>query len=478
MRLGSKLLLGAAAGAVILGALGGAAALHVLHAEGVTPRVLGPYLAFRTSGHNALIERTGTMADALLTRLDRGAAGALVVPPLVIGAQPAGPVLPPGGRERLVTSGEQARDAMRDALPGDVITFAPGDYQIRFPLPAARPGTAQAPITVRAPLPGSVRLEFAVGEAFPVSAPYWRFENLEIRGACTKWACEHAFHVVGGAHHFVARNNVIQDFDAHVKINGEKGRFPDHGLIEGNTLRNSAPRVTTRSVTPIDLVAASDWIIRANLVTDFIKGDGDRISYGIFAKGAAQRTVIERNVVVCEAALRGAPGQRVGISFGGGGTGKPYCRDGRCITEHDDGLMRANLVMSCSDSGVYLNNAAGSRLVDNTFLDTAGVQVRFPGSVATLDGNLVDGPLRPDDGGVVRASADNRATALGWLYAGYHPQRALFADAGAFDLHWDGTPPTRADGAGSPAPGPDLCGVERVAGAPYGAFADFARCLR
>ncbi|MDT1847664.1 right-handed parallel beta-helix repeat-containing protein, partial [Acinetobacter baumannii] len=91
-----------------------------------------------------------------------------------------------------------------------------------------------------------------------------------------------------------------------------------------------------------------------NVITDFVKVGGDRISYGAFAKGAARGTVFEGNVVVCEHLLRGHPGQRVGLSFGGGGTGKPYCRDGRCDAEHEGGTMRANLVASCSDAGIYV----------------------------------------------------------------------------------------------------------------------------
>jgi hypothetical protein len=319
-----------------------------------------------------------------------------------------------------------------------------------------------------------VSIAVASGEGFTVKAPYWHFENLGLHGACSHDEyCDHAFHVVGNAHHFVARNNTIRDFNAHFKINGERGAFPDHGLIEANTLGNAAPRQTSRPVTPIDLVAASDWTIRANLIHDFVKAWGDRVSYGAFAKGAAERTVFERNVVLCEAALTRQPGQRIGLSFGGGGSGKPYCRDARCITEHDGGIMRANLVAGCSDVGIYLNSAAGTRLVDNTLVDTAGVQVRFPTSSATFEGNLVDGPLRPDEGGVLRLG-DNLSTAIGWLYVGRHPQRALFADPARFDLRWRGDAPRRD--ADTPAAG--LCGAARGAQRAYGAFDEFRACLR
>jgi hypothetical protein len=458
---------------LVLAAAGAAAGLYFLQSQGVTPRALAPYVIKRTSGHNPLVEGAGRFTATTLLALDRGQAGAYVPPALLLGAQPEGPPAP-AGRERLVASSEEARRALGDAVPGDVITFLPGEYAVRATLYASRPGTAAAPIVVRAARPGTVAITVAVGEGFTVTAPWWRFENLSLRGACAEDEyCDHAFHVVGNAHHFTARNNTIRDFNAHFKINGERGTFPDHGLIESNTLSNAAPRKTSRPVTPVDLVAASDWTIRANLIQDFVKAWGDRTSYGGFAKGGAARTVFERNVVLCEALLANQPGQRIGLSFGGGGTGKPYCRDARCITEHDGGIMRANLIAGCSDVGIYLNSAAGTQLVDNTVLDTAGVQVRFPTSGATLEGNLVDGPLRSDEGGVLHAG-DNLATGIGWLYLGRHPQRQLFADPARLDLHWRGAAPQRD--AGTPTSG--LCGAQRHARRAYGATDDFRACLR
>ncbi len=468
-----------AAGALaLLVLLGGAAlggALAYLQSQGATPRALAPYLLHRTSGHNDLIEGAGRVVAGMLLRLDRGAGQGYALLPLTVGAQP-GALAAADGNERLVASVDEARRAFAKAVPGDLITFLPGTYAIKGTLFASRPGLADAPIVVRAERPGTVTIAFNSSEGFTVSAPYWRFENLDIRGACRHDDnCQHAFHVVGRAHHFVARNNTIRDFNAHFKINGQKGVFPDHGLIESNTLSNGGARRTSRPVTPVDLVGASDWIVRANLIRDFVKRGGDDTSYGAFAKGGAQRTVFERNVVLCEQALvgehGGERGKRIGLSFGGGGTGKKYCRDRQCITEHDEGVMRANLVAGCSDVGIYLNSAAGTRIVDNTLLDTAGVQVRFPQSGATLDGNLVDGPIRSDEGGSVRLG-ENLATPIWQLYLGRHPQRALFADPDGLDLRWRGEAPRRG-GSGT---GPDLCGAARGAPASYGAFEDFSAC--
>jgi hypothetical protein len=463
--------------AVLLAAgLLGAGGILFLQGQGITPRSLGPYLERRASGHNPVITGTGHWLNTTLHDLDRGATDGppAPLPALKAGAPPvAGPA--PGGMRRLVSDGDELRRAIAAAAPGDVITLLAGAYRIRGNLPITRPGSADAPIVVRAEQPGSAVVELDASEGFVVSAPYWRFENLAVRGACTgSNSCEHAFHVVGEAHHFAAVNNRISDFDAHFKINGQGGNFPDHGLLEGNTITNSAPRSGEHPVTPVDLVAASDWIVRRNLVTDFIKLGGDRISYGVFAKGAGARTLFEQNVVLCEQRLQGYPGSRIGLSFGGGGSGKPYCRDRQCVVEQEQGTMRANLVASCSDSGIHTNAAARSSIVDNTLVDTGGIEVRFPESSATLDGNLVDGPIRARNGGVLHLG-DNLSTPIAWLYAGRHPQRALFAAPQDFDFSWREAAPVRTPAAGYVA-GPDLCGATRPAQPRYGAFEDFHAC--
>jgi hypothetical protein len=450
-----------------------AAGIGYLHSQGIAPRTLAPYIAKRSSGHNDLITGSGTWLARTLTGLDRGADEPFTLPALALGAQPR-PAPQAQGMPRHVSTVEELRAAMAAAQPGDVITLAPGDYLVRKKaLEARSAGSAAQPIVVRAQQPGSVMIDVTTLEGIVVAGPYWRFENLGLRGVCRNHGdCDHAFHVVGGAHHFTALNNTVADFNAHFKINGWRGQFPDHGRIEGNTLRNDAARRTRSPVTPIDLVAANDWIIRGNLIADFVKLGGDGVSYGAFAKGAGARTVFERNVVLCEQRLRGARGQRVGLSLGGGGTGKPYCRDGRCITEQEQGVIRNNLIASCSDVGIYVNSGARSRIVHNTLLDTAGIDVRFPESSADIEGNLVDGGIRSRNGGRVR-SQDNLATPVGLLYLGLHPQRGHFVAPGMLDLRWDGEAERRAVTESTP----DLCGRARPAQAAYGAFEDFRACL-
>lgn len=469
-----------ALGALVLGACAAAAGVYALERAGVTPRVLAPYIERRSSGHNPAIVAAGQQAASLLRTLDRGAGqgplAAAALNRLTLGAQPqaAGSARADGV---LVTDLRALRAAMAEAAPGTVITIAPGRYALGGrPLEAARAGRPEAPIVVRAAIPGSVEIASSLAEAFRVEAPHWRFENLTINGACRRHDdCEHAFHVVGAASGFAAVNNTIGGFNAHFKINGARGRFPDGGLIEANTLFNPDPRATGKPVTPVDLVAASGWTVRGNIIRDFVKLQGNQVSYGAFAKGGGSGNVFERNLVWCEREQAGLPGQRVGLSLGGGGTGKAFCRDGRCVTEQDGGVVRANLVVGCSDAGIYLNSAAGSVVEDNTLVDTGGIDVRFATSSARLDGNLVDGAIRSRDGGLLRLG-DNRAAPLWQSYAGWHPVRALFAAPAMGDFGWYGAAPPRA--ALRDQGGADLCAPTRAPARAYGAFEDFGACRR
>ena len=465
-------------------ALAALAALAVAAVEvlDVPPRELARYAERRAEGHNPWIVRAGGWIARTLRELDRGDIAPIALTGLTRGARSAAPTAPGTGAGAgivPVATAAALEEAIAQANPGEVITLAPGVYRFagRPHVEVARPGQAGARITVRAEVPGTALLEFDMAEGFRVSAPYWSFENLHIRGACREQsACEHAFHVAGKGAGFAARNNTVVDFNAHFKINGENRDFPDGGAITGNTLVNRSVRETDSPVTPIDLVAASGWKISGNVIADFIKGQGDRISFGAFAKGGAADTIFESNVVICEHGLRGLPGQRVGLSVGGGGTEKQYCRnnsDDDCAVEHFRGAIRANLIQSCSDDGIYVNRGEGVAIAHNTLLDTGGIAVRYSRSDATVEGNLIDGLLRARDGARIRA-IDNVGTRATQLYAGWHPVRALFRDLHAGSLAWSGDPPRR-DGASDPAN--DLCGAPRPARPAHGAIEDFAACL-
>lgn len=299
-----------------------------------------------------------------------------------------------GRRIRAVDSPAGLEQALQDARPGDVLELADGRYLLTRTLWTRAAGTPEQPITLRAAHPRQAVLVSQAATLFEITEPYWHFEDLDIEGHCKAPGCEHALHISGKASHFRAENNVFRDFDSHLKVNGSKGYFPDHGRINRNTLINSGDRVSARPTNPVDIVAASHWIVDENLVRHFVHPDDKTSSYGIFMKGAGSGGRIERNLVICAAEGVSARGTRFGISFGGGLTGPRYCRDELCRTEHENGTARANIVANCNDAGLDINHATHITLEGNVLINTAGINVRGTSPDARLSGNQGDGSIR------------------------------------------------------------------------------------
>lgn len=322
---------------------------------------------------------------------------------------PEEPSSQPGSQVKLLTSIEEIRDAITKAQPGDTLEIMPGTYKMHGNLRIRNGGLPGQPIVLRASKPGTVIIESTALEGFHVLAPWWVFENLVIRGVCAEHTyCEHAFHIVGKATNIVIRNNRLEDFNAQIKVNGLENDFPDNGLVQYNTLTNTSPRNTANPVTPIDIVAADRWVIADNLISNFAKGDGDRISYGAFMKGSGSKGSIERNLVICSTDNISQPGNRVGLSLGGGGTDKKSCRDRRCITEYSQGRISDNIIAHCNDFGIYINEANQSIISNNTLANTYGIDVRFPVASAHIEGNTLDGVIRSRDDATIKQSGNQR----------------------------------------------------------------------
>jgi hypothetical protein len=423
------------------------------------------------------LNAVNALAASYLTYIDRPRREQPAELPPSLGAAPGRFGETPSGNLRPVASLQALTEAAATAQPGDVIQIQPGTYRFAgTAIHFSRPGTAAAPITVRAARLGDVVIESDAIETLKVTAPFWHFENLSLRGICADHTgCERAFHIVAGASDTVVRNNLMVDYNAHIKINGENGQWPDHGIVEGNTLTDTAPRVTANPIAPVDLVGASNWVIRGNIIADFIRApdQGGEPPYGGFVKGEGENNVLERNLVLCEWKLRTVPGERVGLSLGGGGTDMASRRhQGRTGLEQTGGIIRDNLVAFCSDDGIYVNRAARSAVDHNTLLDTAGIDVRFIESSSTVTNNIIDGAIRTRNGAALQ-SADNARPFLPGLFIGLHPQRTYFNDPATLDLAWRHQPANLPD----TEPRPDLCNRQRPANAPPGAFADYAACL-
>ena len=235
-----------------------------------------------------------------------------------------------------VSSVDELRQALRSASPGDVITIAPGDYDVSSRIEVTAAGTDAQPITLRAASLGDVTIRMNTLEGFWVNAPHWHFENLDVVGVCANDSdCEHAFHIVGlsdGTHLSHCR---LRDFNAQIKANGTTDGpngervYPDDVVIENSEFFDADPRQTSNPVTKIDVVGGRRWVVRQNFIHDFDKGQGNHVSYAAFLKGNSRDGLFEQNLVACEWLHHGHT--RLGLSFGGGGTGPDsICEDDTC----------------------------------------------------------------------------------------------------------------------------------------------------
>lgn len=314
-----------------------------------------------------------------------------------------------------VSTVSQLQTALASAQAGDEIVLANGTYAVNANLNCAAEGTASQPITVRAANRHAALIRFNATEGFKVSGRYWVFDGLTIEGACAQDVnCEHAFHVTGHAENFVLRNSRVRDFNAQLKVNAVKNangvyEIPHRGLIENNEIYDTRVRNTSTPVTKLNIDTGDDWVVRGNSIHDFSKANNG-VSYGAFMKSGGKRGVFERNLVIC---TKDAPAgnTRIGLSFGGGGTGAAFCAPAfdpnvPCNPEHSEGILRNNVIINCSDVGIYLNKAANTKVLFNTIIATTGVDFRFASTTGEAHGNVLSSVIRTREGGTFTAGTN------------------------------------------------------------------------
>ena len=313
-----------------------------------------------------------------------------------------------------VSTGPEIVAAVNSARPGDVITIAPGRYELpKLDLRAS--GDAKHRIVLRAAKRGAVELRSAAVEFMKISGADWTIENLDIAGICAEDSqCEHAFHIVGRANGTIIRGNRVRDYNAHIKGNGENGHFPNDALIENNWLFDTRPRVTENPVAPIDVVGGARWEVRGNLIADYGKRldhptqRTDDWSYAMFLKGNSERGLIAGNIVGCDIDAPPTPSIR-GISLGGSGTGPGLCdKGGDCTTEHRQGTIWGNIVFNCGgEAGLYLFQARDTLVAGNIVVASAGVLASGVQTKAVISQNRLDGAITAQDGATLSGVKDN-----------------------------------------------------------------------
>lgn len=363
-----------------------------------------------------------------------------------------------------VSNAAELGAAIGAAQAGDTILLADGTYDSQG-VSCSATGTPQAPITVKARNPGLATVRFDALEGFKVSGDHWHFEGLVVRGVCAVDSdCEHAFHVTG-ASGFVLRGAKAIDFNAQLKVNavqaGMSWRLPNGGLVEGCELYDTRARNTSNPTTKLNIDSGDDWVVRGNAIHDFQKGGGDNVSYAAFLKCGGKRGTMEQNLVICARDFAG--GTRIGLSLGGGGCAPQFCEPAfdantPCL-EHEDGTIKNNVIVGCSDVGVYVNQSKNSKVDYNTLIATAGVDFRFAMTTGEARGNVLAGALRNRDG-ATGAFANNLENVAASDFS------AWYADSLKGDLRKKGDlSPLIGQGAALPNVTDDYCARARAA--PY-----------
>ncbi|RKI56208.1 PE-PGRS family protein [Corallococcus sp. AB049A] len=374
-----------------------------------------------------------------------------------------------------VSTVTELQAALSSAKAGDEIVLEDGTYTVNANLSCSAEGTQAAPITVRAKNRHAAVVRFNALEGFKVSGRYWTFDGLTVEGICANdQNCEHAFHVTGHAENFVLRNSRVRDFNSQLKANASQNgsgvwEMPHKGLIERNEIYDTRARATSTPVNKLNIDTGDDWVVRDNEIHDFAR-QGGGIPYGAFMKSGGKRGLFERNRVLCvkDLPLTGANDTRIGLSFGGGGTGNQFCAPAfdpavPCSPEHTDGIIRNNIVANCSDVAVYLNKAANTRVLFNTFVGTTGVDYRYAASTGEAIGNVMSGPIRTRDSATVTQSTNKSsvptATFTSWYVDPLKGDLTLKGDVSAI-----GTGPRNA------LVPEDFCGRARPATTTLGAL--------
>jgi parallel beta-helix repeat protein len=195
------------------------------------------------------------------------------------------------------------------------------------------------------------------------------------------------------------------------------GSYPDRLLIDSCDIGFTQPTGGTRSVVEgVDGVGVNDWVIRNSRFVNVQKNGAP--AYAIFTKGNSSNTVIENNRF---------ENCFIGASFGGGGTGAQFFRDNDQTYEHRNGIIRNNVIMRCTDAGIYINKGVNCRIYNNTLFECVlTIQLRFSQSSGDVRNNLVlrapsnsgEPVIRLRDGAVLLGSGANLAASSQAVDAG------------------------------------------------------------
>lgn len=281
------------------------------------------------------------------------------------------------------------REAMAKAQPGDVISIKPGDYDMGKSLSTGASGTRDKPIVMRtAGDKGYAKLKIKQGTVgFRVVSKHWELRGLHIEGTRDIMDLIQVDATRGGSDLLMVDCRISNCKEFLIKSSRSREVGSDNVVLD-HCEWFDVP------ATAIDLVCGDHWVIRGNYVHDY--GKSGNVHYGIFCKGGGKFGLIENNIVDG----KGGKGT-VGISFGGGLTGKQWLplvpgETDKVAAEHFQGIARNNIVVNTGDCAYHTNNGQDCKFYNNlAFNCGAGYQrqASYPPD-ATLVNNVLSGRLQ------------------------------------------------------------------------------------
>jgi len=291
--------------------------------------------------------------------IDKNLATIPVTPPVTDSGNPVSGNYIGALRTVRVNSEEQMRDATNQARPGDVIRIARGTYTLGQQWWIEAKGTAAHPIYVVADAGRkTVDIHVTGDEGINLGgAAYLTFEDLEV-----SHTGNNIFHVQNGSNNIILRNLDLHDAGSDgdvIKINQAS-----HITIEGCDVARPGARADTSNngwQETIDLVDASDSVIRRNFLHDFGNLAG-------FIKGGSQNVVMEENVIDNQRAGAGDPAWGLG-----GWTDADLLRGAQY--EAINTTFRHNIIMHASEGALALYDAQNTHIQNNLFLNNARLEI-------------------------------------------------------------------------------------------------------
>lgn len=303
-----------------------------------------------------------------------------------------------------VTTAEEFLKALSNAKAGQSIVVAPGVYKFEGRPIVLSSQRSTLPIVITGVRSGNVVFELDKMVGFEIRTQNWHIDAIIFKGICDIDShCEHAFHLKGDADNVTFTNNDFVNFNAAVKSNGGvvdkigTTKFPDFVTVLNNRFYNEWSRNTGLPVTPLDIVGGDFWKIKDNFIADFSKELGNGVAYGAFLKGGGRLGSFEGNIVACSynVPIYSIRDTRVGLSFGGGGTGVDFCQSEQCEFEHQNGNMHNNLIMNClTDVSIYVNNSDSITIKNNVLLNSLGVDVALESDNIVFENNTLHGSIK------------------------------------------------------------------------------------